>query len=212
MRLMIVASLALMLLAPASGQEPPPVRRFTVPSHVPSVVAIYATDGDRCSGWVVGANLVMTAGHCVGWPHERFLVTFEDGSPEAMFTTLKSIHAGQGTPIDMALLYGPTHGLPVLSIAEESQIPTSIWCTFIGYGGAVTPVIQQTTVCRTMAEKSEEGFLQLHGRAVFGDSGGPVLDNEGNVIGMVKSIDGRGRPFAYAVPASLLRQFVEAAR
>jgi hypothetical protein len=190
------------------GRHKAAVRPYTLRSHAQAVVAVYTLDGGKCSGWVVGENLVMTAGHCIDYRYERVLVGFEDGTSEAVFTAIKFLHQGAETADDLALLSGPTHKIVPLKLGGFPHLERA-WCLAVGYGGTEVPAIQQQTICRTFPELDKGGLMVIAGRIIPGDSGGPILDEADHVIGMVKARETHDLPILWAVPASRIQTFLE---
>lgn len=214
-------SLALFLMASslffpraiAEGKTMKKVRRFTHPTHFSSVVTLYNIDGGRCSGWVVKQDVVMTAGHCMDRVGEKLIVSFEDQSlPQIFITTKRIFENGAMADTDMALLSGSTGNVPPITIAPD-LVTSRTWCVSLGSGGRLGPQglpIQQGTMCRTSDHAEAGGLLPVAGDADYGDSGGPVVDTNGQVIGMVEAVAADGSPIFFIVPAPTLQKFLNA--
>jgi hypothetical protein len=163
-----------------------------------AVVRVYSPRGE-CSGALVGPDLVLTAGHCVTEPEPyAHYVEFGEGAPWARIGVAEIV-AVQGKSLD-----GQDVALLVLSRSmDESVTPLEVsfdrlgedvQATRVGFGGEP----ERTTV-RLGPVLSDLSVLYMPGLARHGDSGGPVLDAGGKVIGLITAFaDTDGGPFTIA--------------
>jgi S1-C subfamily serine protease len=173
-----------------------------------SVVRILGTAcglGVEGSGWVAAPGIVVTNAHVVA------------GESDTTVTPAGSDTALDATPVhydptnDLALLRvngigaGP---LPLAGVAE-SGTPGAV----IGYPengpltitparvGATGPVITQDSYGRGPVTRQ---LTALRGEVHSGNSGGPLVDGEGRVLGTVFAATTEGKPGGYAVPNSIV--------
>lgn len=128
---------------------------------------------------------------------------------------------GQGE--DAAIIKVETNNAPSLRIAtDSSQVRLQDEVTVVGYPGAADndstcKSFHQASFSRGIvsAKKSDENgnpVLQLDANASWGNSGGPVLNNQGEVIGLATAIglaqDRLPVGITFVVPAAKLQEFV----
>ncbi len=176
----------------------------------PSVVLIRMLDSDEhllgCgSGFVVAPGLVATCYHVV-----------EDGAQARVKThdrieypVAKVVAASRAR--DIALLSVPKMtGVPVLELRELSSIQVGEDAIAIGspqgFEGTVT-----TGVVSAVREYGDYGtVVQTSAPISQGNSGGPLVDGDCRVLGVVSFFWTRGQNLNFAVPASEVRKLMEA--
>ena len=168
----------------------------TVPRDVADLVAIQkrvgelvknlssATVGLRIgngagSGVIVSADgYVLSAAHVTGAPNRRVDVFMADGR------RLRGRTLGLNRTLDASVLKIEGKGpFPFRSLARPQDVRTGDWCLALGHPGGFDrrrpPVVRLGRVIRTA-----NGFVQTDCTLVGGDSGGPLFDLAGNVIGI----------------------------
>ena len=184
------------------------VRRAS--ASVVKVVGTACGVGVMGSGWVVAPGIVVTNAHVVAGQDDTRVET-NDGQISA------------ATPIafkprnDIAVLAAPVDlpALPVLSAAPEG---TS--AAVIGYPNdgplTITPARAGETK-RVFGEDAygsgpfEREMLSLRGSVRRGNSGGPVVDRAGRVLGTVFASTTEGPPGGLAIPNNVVRRIVTGA-
>ncbi len=135
-----------------------------------------------------------------------------------------------GAPIpgkDVAILKAEGKNLPTLAIGDDSVLSTGDQIYVVGYPGAATfhPLLSQESQVEPTftsgvisARKSMTGgweILQTDAAVTHGNSGGPVIDSAGRVIGIATfgSIDpNTGQEIAgmnFVIPMSVVQQFLD---
>lgn len=148
-----------------------------------------------------------------------------DGSPFPY--EIKSYGAPVGEGKDVAIIKIEIENAPVLKIADSKTVQLQDRVTVAGYPGAADTALldQKATVessftdGRVSARKlMSDGapVLQVSAPATHGNSGGPVLNDKGEVIGMLTFRgdtvnDQEVVGFSFVVPANTIMEFVRQA-
>jgi S1-C subfamily serine protease len=169
-----------------------------------SVVRVLGTAcglGVEGSGWVAGPGLVVTNAHVVA------------GETDTTVTPAGSSSSLDATPVH----YDPTNDLALLRVSGLDDAPLSfapsvrsgVPGAVLGYpengpltisparAGATGPVITQDSYGRGPVTRQ---LTALRGEVRSGNSGGPLVDGDGRVMGTVFAATTEGRPGGYAVP------------
>ena len=150
-----------------------------LPAARAATVGIIASDGTG-SGVVVSEDgLVMTAGHVSGKPGQEIIVVFEDGRQ------VKAKSLGRTALSDAGLARisekGKWPAAPIVS--GDSPVDVGDWVFALGhpggFDGARGTVFRYGRIIRV-----RDNTLQSDCKLQGGDSGGPLFDLEGNVIGI----------------------------
>jgi serine protease Do len=148
----------------------------------PAVVAVEVGNGSG-SGVVISADgLVLTAGHVCGEPDRTVHFTFPDGK-KAHGKTL-----GRDTESDTGLMRITDSGTwPHAAMGDLAQARAGDWVLALGHPGGFDAgrslVVRLGRIIRL-----DEGALQTDCTISPGDSGGPLLDMHGRVIGIHSAI------------------------
>lgn len=105
-----------------------------------------------------------------------------------------------------------TQPLPILHLADSDSVRPGRWVIAIGnpYGlnHTVTAGIVSAVGRRTMSSQLSlryTNFIQFDAAINLGNSGGPLLDMRGDVIGMNTALQ-RGNDLGFAIPSNMIRQ------
>jgi S1-C subfamily serine protease len=171
-----------------------------------SVVRVLGTAcglGVEGSGWAAGPNLVVTNAHVIAGEDDTTVTTQEGASLEAT-----PVHYDSEN--DLALLRIDA-ALPALAIAPEPQSGTA--AAVLGYPEngpyAATPARLGETH-ETISEDSysrgpvRRPITSLRGSVRSGNSGGPLVDDRGRVLGTVFAATTTGTPGGFAVPDEVI--------
>jgi serine protease Do len=153
------------------------------------------------AGVLVGEGLVLTSNHVVA-RGRSFKVTLDDGA------TYEARVLSRNPEADLALLSIPASGHPVAFLAEREPRPGELVYAFghpWGQRGVLTGgVLSAVTVART--PRGDIPVLRTDARLAPGNSGGPLLNAAGEVIGINAMIFGGDQGIAIA--ASVIRTFL----
>jgi serine protease Do len=127
---------------------------------------------------------VLTAGHVSGKSGRDVTIIFPDGK------TAKGKTLGANQGIDSGLIKLDGDGpWPFLEMAKSAELKKGQWCIALGQPGGYrpgrTPPIRVGRVL-----DANRNFIRTDCALVGGDSGGPLFDMEGNVIGIHSRIGG----------------------
>ncbi len=150
------------------------------------------------SGVIVSADgYVLTAAHVSGTPGSRISIRMPDGS-RASGRTL-----GRNRTLDASLIKidEPQRTWPHLQMADLSDLEHGAWCLVTGHPGGFQPgrppVIRLGRVIY-----ADDRVIRTDCELVGGDSGGPLIDLKGQVIGINSRI-GEDTTFNLHVPVSV---------
>ncbi|GJE59766.1 S1 family peptidase [Methylobacterium trifolii] len=176
-----------------------------------AAVMVLSSNGGVCTGIVLAADTVLTAGHCVaGGLEQRVHFRDEAGKPVLVELAARAVHpgydagavAGRRRSIDLALLRTasalPPRFRPVALSAAMPRAGESL--TLSGYGAERANDPRSTGTFRAVALPVVEPYgpsrilvwLKAPGRAggCQGDSGGPVAVGDGAVVAVAAWIGG----------------------
>jgi serine protease Do len=169
---------------------------------VPCTVCVRA--GGSGSGVLVSADgLVLTAGHVSGEPGRVVTVVMPDGKTHKAKTL-----GGNGT-IDSGMVRITDKGTwPFVELGKSADLKKGDWCVVTGHPGGFRPgrppvvrVGRVIEVNRTAAAR----YVRTDCTLVGGDSGGPLFDMHGRVIGIHSRI-GRSITANLHVPVDTYRE------
>jgi serine protease Do len=151
---------------------------------LPAVVGIQI-GGSAGSGVIVSEDgLVMTAGHVVGKPGQAVTFYFADGK------SAKGITLGMSAAADAGLMRITDKGKwPFALMGDSNSLKPGTWCLAIGHPLGYHPGRPPVVRIGRILQKSES-MIQTDCPLVGGDSGGPLLDLDGKVIGINSRIAG----------------------
>ncbi|EFC81839.1 S1C family serine protease [Parafrankia sp. EUN1f] len=164
---------------------------------VPSVVVVRTEHGSLGSGVIVAnAGTVLTAGHVVA-DGGAITLTFSDG------TRSTATVASTDPETDTAMLTPATLPQPVVPATLGSRVEVGGEVIALGNPLGLTYSVSSGVVSgldRTAATESGElsGLIQFDAAVNAGSSGGPLLDADGLVVGIVVSIADPGEDDAFA--------------
>jgi S1-C subfamily serine protease len=170
-------------------------------------VRVQARRGPPASGIALAADLVLTADHVVDSSREDSIrIGLPDGSEVGgsvvgrdPATDLAILRIASGTLVPAKAAPGdPRTGSLALVVGRPGSDPSASLGLIVGLAGPA----------RTRRGGSLERFIQVDAVMYPGFSGGPLVDADGAVLGMITSGLGFGGP-AVAIPWALASQLAE---
>jgi serine protease Do len=150
------------------------------------------------SGFIIDADgSILTNNHVVEHA-ERIVVKLSDGR------SLRARLIGADPDTDIALLKvdGQTN-LPVAPLGDSSSLRMGEWVCAIGnplgYEHSVTVGVI-SFLGRKLFDASLDDYIQTDAAINFGNSGGPLINSKGEVIGINAAISSRASSIGFAVP------------
>jgi V8-like Glu-specific endopeptidase len=186
----------------------------------PSVVFLYNTSGSACTASIIAPRVVLTAKHCVrngntnsASPASRFQVYV--GSSVRSFSSMYTVsevrvapgswNIEDGSDVAILILSTPAREAPIAYSRERPTRLTGQTITAIGYGELPDGSSGTKYRVSTLVEYVMSNFIFVDPSVCSGDSGGPLLDSEGQVHGVASFIyspDGRTSPRCGTAPGA----------
>lgn len=201
---------------PAGPVAPPDSRTVGDPDVARAGASIVRVLGTACglgvegSGWIAAPDLVVTNAHVIAGEDDTTVTTQEGASVEA-------------TPVyydpenDLALLRADV-GLPALELAPSPRAGDA--GAILGYpeNGPYAVVAARLGETRDTITEDSYGrgpirrpIAALRGSVRSGNSGGPVVDTRGRVMGTVFATTTSGPPGGFAVPDAVVESALDEA-
>jgi serine protease Do len=200
LRTSILTAFLLSIVLPAHADKPEEATVEKLAESVRKSVVVITTPGRDAkrgglgTGFVIGDGLIATNHHVIG---EGRAITVETADGKKHEAT--AIHAFDRN-LDLAVIRIDVKGLPILPLADSSKLKDGQTLVAVGNPHG----LKHSVVSGVLSGKREiEGrsMLQLAMPVEPGNSGGPVVDKEGRVVGIItmKSAVTENLGFAIAV-------------
>jgi S1-C subfamily serine protease len=175
-----------------------------------SVVKVHGTAcglGIQGSGWVVRRDLVATNAHVIAGEHDTSVL-----APNGQALSAQVVHVDSTN--DVALLRVDSLRSAPLPVSSTHDYPVNV--VLMGYprDGPLTAVAGTAGAPRTVVAPNAYGghygprsVVPVRGGVQPGDSGGPVVDSDGEVLAMIFGGTKDGTS-GFAVPASVVQNAV----
>ncbi len=150
------------------------------------------------SGFIIDADGSILTNHHVIDGADRIIVKFSDGRSE------RARVVGTDPDTDIALIkVDDLHGLPVAPLGDSSLLRMGEWVCAIGnplgYEHTVTVGVV-SYLGRKLFDASLDNYIQTDAAINFGNSGGPLINARGEVIGINAAVSSRASNIGFAVP------------
>jgi serine protease Do len=155
------------------------------------------------SGVVIEPEGYILTNHHVIERAERILVKLTDGR------TLRAEVVGSDPDTDIALLKVESKGpIAAAPLGDSDTLRVGEWVCAIGnplaYEHTVTVGVV-SYIGRKLFDKSLDNYIQTDAAINFGNSGGPLINARGEVIGINSAISSRASNIGFAVPVNQAR-------
>jgi V8-like Glu-specific endopeptidase len=185
--------------ADVSDETEDPITGGSADRGHPAVVAIQIGNSALCTGSIVAPDVVLTARHCVSNTSESVACSahevFGDRDPRSMviWADGKAVAKGRALVVPASSRLCGEDAAAIVLDRKLSIAPLSIgspvggeWATAVGFGkqGTYGPAGQKMKRrVRVLSVGARE--LEIGQATCPGDSGGPLLDAHGDIIGIV---------------------------
>jgi len=157
-------------------------------------------------------GFIVTNNHVVGFA-DHVQVTMHDGKE------YKAVKVGTDPSTDLAVIKIEGESLPHLEMADSDDVNVGEWVVAVGNPFNLTSTVTAGIVSAKGRDldiiqglKSIEEFIQTDAVVNPGNSGGALVDVEGNLIGIntaISSPTGVYAGYSFAIPSNLVGQVVE---
>ena len=152
------------------------------------------------SGFVVDpSGYILTNNHVVE-KAERLTVKLSDGR------VVRARIVGADPDTDIALIKVDAGKLPAAVLGDSSTLRVGDWVCAIGnplgYEHTLTVGVV-SFLGRKLFDKSLDNYIQTDAAINFGNSGGPLINSRGEVIGINAAISSRASNIGFAVPVNV---------
>ncbi len=150
------------------------------------------------SGFIIDrAGYILTNHHVIEGA-ERITVTLADGR------SFRAEIVGVDPAIDVALVRIPgSPSLPEAPLGNSDELRAGEWVCAIGnplgYVHSVTVGVV-SFIGRKLFDQSLDDYIQTDAAINFGNSGGPLINSRGEVVGINSAISSRASNIGFAVP------------
>ena len=155
------------------------------------------------TGFIIdGSGLILTNHHVIDGA-DRVMVRLADGK------TLRAEPVGSDPDTDIALIKIETpRPLPFAPLGNSDSLRVGEWVLAIGnplaYEHTVTVGVV-SFIGRKLFDSSLDRYIQTDAAINFGNSGGPLINAHGEVIGINSAISSRASNIGFAVPINQAR-------
>lgn len=158
------------------------------------------------SGIIINPQgFILTNYHVVGGA-QQILVRLSDGRE------FKGQVVGSNAKYDIALVKISAQGLRPAVLGDSNQIRVGQWAIAIGspFGleQTVTVGVVSATGRKGVGPNSSGHYIQTDASINPGNSGGPLLDINGQVVGINNMILSQGQGIGFAIPINLAKQVI----
>jgi serine protease Do len=162
------------------------------------------------SGFIVSSDgLILTNAHVVDGS-DQVKVTLKDGR------TLEGKVMGSDSLTDVAVIKIKAENLPAVTFADSEQLQPGEWAIAIGNPLGLDNTVTTGIVSATGRSSSQVGvadkrvsFIQTDAAINPGNSGGPLLNAQGEVIGMNTAIIQNAQGIGFAIPINTAQSIAE---
>jgi serine protease Do len=150
------------------------------------------------SGFIVDSAGYILTNHHVVEGAERITVTLADGR------VFRGTIAGSDPAIDVALVHiANATNLPVAPLGNSDELRAGEWVCAIGnplgYVHSVTVGVV-SFIGRKLFDPSLDDYIQTDAAINFGNSGGPLINARGEVVGINSAISSKATSIGFALP------------
>jgi serine protease Do len=181
------------LTAPPHGREPLPTRDIAE-RLMPAAVSV------RCSrsvgsGFFVTEDLVLTNAHVLCPEGENPRVAFSDGR------SMTGVAVRSDEALDLAVLSVTGMGARPMPLGDAGHLEVGDRVVMIGSPMGLDFTVHEGTVS-SFRELLGVSYIQIDAKVNPGNSGGPLVDDEGRVVGIVSLKHASAEGIGFAIPVN----------
>ena len=157
------------------------------------------------SGFVIESDGQILTNYHVIQNAERIMVKFSDGR------SLQARVLGIDPDTDIALIKVDGRNLPVAQMGDSETLRVGEWVCAIGNPLAYEHTVTVGVVSylgRKLFDTSLDNYIQTDAAINFGNSGGPLINGRGEVVGINSAISQRASNIGFAVPINEARSIL----
>ncbi len=200
---------------PVTADQAPTLSTEEIVARCEASVGLIQGENSTGSGFMVAPGLIATNAHVVrGIPPRSIRVSFPSaGAGDRGPIRGKIVHFDEDRDLAILAVESRLPPLPILKAHEfrRGQEVVFIGSPGVGSGRLVLENVAARGVLGSRVNLDGLGYYQLSGSINGGNSGGPVLDNGGRVIGMITLRATREEGLGFCVPAADLGSAVDSA-
>lgn len=160
------------------------------------------------SGFIISADgLIVTNNHVIDKADK---ITIKLQGSETVF---EAKLVGQDPETDLALLkIEAGRSLPVLEFADSGKARVGEWVVAVGYPLGVGLTVTAGIISgkgRVIGAGPFDDFIQTDASINFGNSGGPLIDMDGRVVGINTAIVPSGQGIGFAIPSDQAARIID---
>jgi len=156
------------------------------------------------SGFIISPDgYIITNNHVID-KAKKIVITLKDGRK------FDAEVIGTDPEIDIALLKIKAKNLKYVPLGDSDKVKVGEWVIAIG-----NPLMYDHTVTAGIISAKGrklgsglESFLQTDAAINFGNSGGPLVNMKGEVIGVNTAISAQGQNIGFAVPINMVKEII----
>lgn len=158
------------------------------------------------SGFIIDREGFILTNHHLVDGAERIVVTLSDGR------SFRAAVVGTDPAIDIALIKIPGSAtLPAAVLGDSNSLRVGEWVCAIGnplgYVHSVTVGVV-SFIGRKLFDRSLDDYIQTDAAINFGNSGGPLINSRGEVVGINAAISSKANNIGFAVPINQAREIL----
>jgi serine protease Do len=165
---------------PVRALSPREIAALATPSTV-----VLRSGGSLGSGFFVAEDLVLTNAHVVSSELDLVEIVFSDGRQ------IDGRAVERNEELDLALIRAPGASADPLPLGDATALDTGDRVIFVGTPEGLDFTVHEGIVSHTLRQVLGVAYFQIDANVNPGNSGGPVLDTSGRVVGVITAkVDG----------------------
>ena len=202
---------------PESPSKSLPTFEEVVSQTEKSVCLIQATSGSSGSGFLIDADKIMTNRHVIdGMMIDEIEILFPNNASLAS-RKLSAKVLYEDPKLDVAILKIPSVSTPPLTLGDDDTGRVRRGMDVVAIGSPGVQIVSGRTIENAVSRGLLSSETIIDGIKYYqasialnpGNSGGPILDMSGTVVGMVTLKDTSVEGMAFAVPCYSLREIFQ---